>query len=354
MSGPQTPAIFDGHNDALFKLFSDDAFPDIQSFLDGRDDHVDVPRCLEGGFGGGMFAVYAPSPIDIDAAFAEMAEPEYDLGLPEPLEWSEAAAVALAQTAALFRLEALGALKVCRSVREIEDCLENGPMAAVLHMEGAEAIDADFNALDVLYRAGLRSLGPVWSRPNIFGHGVPFRYPGDGDTGPGLTELGVELVRRCDALGILIDLSHMTEAGFWDVARHSDRPLVATHSNVHAISPHARNLTDRQLAAIRERDGIVGINFAVAFLREDGRMVDTGLDMILRHMDHLIDRLGEDRVGFGSDFDGAQVPVALGSAAGLPVLRQAMLDHGFGAELMKKLCHGNWLRVLAQIWAEGD
>ena len=99
---------------------------------------------------------------------------------------------------------------------------------------------------------------------NRFGYGVPFRYPSSGDIGPGLTEDGKRLVAHCDKSGILLDLSHLNEAGFWDVAKQSQNPLVATHSNAYEISPHARNLTDRQLAAIAESDGMVG--WAVAFL----------------------------------------------------------------------------------------
>jgi membrane dipeptidase len=136
----------------------------------------------------------------------------------------------------------------------------------VLHIEGAEAIDPNFEFLDVLYEAGLRSLGPVWSRPNAFGHGVPFRCPSSPDTGPGLTDLGKELIGACNRLGILIDLSHLNERGFWDVAAISNAPLVATHSNAHALSPHSRNLIDSQLAAIRETGGIVDVNFATSRL----------------------------------------------------------------------------------------
>src|SRR5690606_476421 len=122
------------------------------------------------------------------------------------------------------------------------------------------------------------SLGPVWSRDNAFAHGVPFAYPSSPDTGPGLTDAGKELVRACNRMGILIDLSHMTEKGFFDVARVSDQPLVATHSNVHAITPSARNLTDRQLDAVRDSKGVVGLNYAVSFLREDGQeRADTGI-----------------------------------------------------------------------------
>ena len=140
--------------------------------------------------------------------------------------------------------------------------------AAVLHMEGCEAIDADLSALEIFYAAGLRSLGPVWSRNNIFGHGVPFAFPMSPDTGPGLTDAGKRLVKECNRLGVLIDLAHLTEKGFWDVARLSDQPLVVSHSNVHAITPVARNLTDRQLDAVRESKGLVGLNFAVGMLRQ--------------------------------------------------------------------------------------
>ncbi|WP_245972369.1 dipeptidase [Rhodovulum iodosum] len=350
MSGPIQPAVLDGHNDVLLKLYRAGGLAAAETFITGRDGHIDLPRATEGGFGGGFFAVFIPSAIDLDEKTEQMQRPSYDLPLPEPIDWEDALPVALTEAAILFRLEELGALTVCRSAADMRACLAGGRMAAILHMEGAEAIDPDLHALDVLYRAGLRSLGPVWSRPTIFGHGVPFRYPSDGDIGPGLTDHGLRLVKRCNELRIMIDLSHMNMAGFWDVARQSDAPLVATHSNAHAVCAHARNLTDDQLAAIRDSDGMVGLNFAVAFLREDGRMVDTGLDQMLRHLDHLIDRLGETRVGLGSDFDGAVVPSEIGSAAGLPALREAMRAHGYDEGLMKKLCQENWLRVLEKTW----
>jgi len=350
MTNPIQPAVFDGHNDVLLKLYKAGGASQAESFVTGCDGHIDLEKARAGGFGGGFFAVYIPSPIDLDDKFEEMTKPQYDLPLPEPVELKEALPVALAQAAILFRLEQLGALKICRTAAEIRDCLNDGTLAAIFHIEGAEAIDPDLAALELFYRAGLRSLGPVWSRPTIFGHGVPFRFPGDGDTGPGLTDAGVRLVQRCDQLGIMVDLSHLNEAGFWDVARQSTKPLVATHSNAHAICPHARNLTDRQLAAISDSDGMVGVNFAVAFLRDDGRMLDTGLDQMLRHIDHLIEHLGETRVGLGSDFDGARVPSEIGTAAGLPNLRQAMIAHGYDDELLTRLCHANWLRVLEKTW----
>ena len=346
-------AIFDGHNDVLLKLYRTGGLQAVEGFLSGRDGAIDLPSAKTGGFAGGFFAVYVPSPTDIEFKFDEMTKDRYDLPLPDPIDWEDAFPVVMAQAAILFDLEARGALVVCRSASDIRTAFKNGKMAAIFHIEGAEAIDPDFHTLEVLYQAGLRSIGPVWSRTTIFGHGVPFRYPSTGDIGPGLTDHGLRLVRKCDDLNIMLDLSHLNEAGFWDVARHSTKPLVATHSNAHVICPHSRNLTDKQLAAICESDGMVGLNFAVAFLRDDGKMLaDVPLEQMIRHLDHLIEHVGEDGVGFGSDYDGAVVPEALTSCAGLPDLRHAMARHGYNDALIAKLCHGNWLRVLEKSWGQ--
>ena len=172
-------------------------------------------------------------------------------------------------------------------------------------------------------------------------------FPSSPDTGPGLTDAGRELVRACNRLGILIDLSHLNEAGFWDVAALSDAPLVATHSNAHALCAASRNLTDAQLDAIRDSGGVVGVNFAITFLREDGLLVaDTPITEIVRHIDYFAERMGIDHVAFGSDFDGAEVPEELGGAAGLPKLVAALRDSGYDDDALAKITHGNWLRVL--------
>lgn len=344
------PPIFDGHNDVLLKQHNRGPAA-LEGFKNGYEEHIDLPKSKIGGFAGGFFAVYVPSISDDSFSDEEMCKPRYDLPLPAEIPQKDAIDVVLSQTAILHRLQNDGSLQICTTVSEIRECMASGKMAAILHIEGAEGIDTGFDTLEVLFQAGLRSLGPVWSRPTAFGHGVPFRYPSDGDTGEGLTDAGKDLVRECNRLGIMLDMSHMNSKGFWDTVQISDAPIVATHSNAHALSPHARNLTDDQLAAIKDSDGMVGLNFAVAFLRQDGQMnPDTSLDIMIRHLDYLIDKLGEDRVGFGSDFDGATVPNAIGDAAGLPVLCQAMKDAGYGDALMKKICHENWLAVLERTW----
>ena len=140
-------------------------------------------------------------------------------------------------------------------------------------------------------------------------------------------------------------------ADAWDVAAISNAPLVATHSNAHALSPHSRNLIDSQLAAIRETGGIVGVNFATSFLRRDGRHdVDTPIELVIEHLEHILEHVGENGVGFGSDFDGAKIPAAIGNAAGLQNLVEVMRTRGYGEPLIEKLCYRNWLRVLGQTW----
>jgi membrane dipeptidase len=256
----------------------------------------------------------------------------------------------------LFRLEreAQGAIKVVRNVAEMVQALADGTFAMIFHIEGAEAIDANLNALEALYQAGLRSLGIVWSRPNIFASGVPFAFPASPDTGPGLTEAGKALVKACNELGILVDLSHLNEKGFWDVAKLSTAPLVATHSGAHALCASTRNLTDPQLDAIRESGGMVGVNFHVGFLRADGKRdaATTSLTEIVRHVDYMVERMGIDHVALGSDFDGAVMPGDLRDVAGLPKLMEALGAAGYDEAELRQIAYGNWLRVLQQTWHE--
>lgn len=346
--------VFDGHNDVLLRLWRHGADEAERRFLEGEaTGHLDLPRIRKGGFAGGLFAIFVPGMEQAADADEAMLRAEYDLPLPAEVPVPDALPVTLALAALLVRIEraSKGGVTVCTSAAGIRAAMEAGSLAAVMHIEGAEAIDPDLYTLDVLYKAGLRSVGPVWSRPNAFAHGVPFRFPSSPDTGPGLTDAGRRLVRECNRLGVLVDLSHITERGFWDVAEISDKPLVATHSNAHAVTPHARNLTDRQLDAVAETKGIVGINYATAFLRPDGRMIaDTPLEHVLRHADHLIERLGVDHVGLGSDFDGAVIPAAMKDVTGLPVLIEAMRSHGYDEATLRKICHENWLSVLERTW----
>lgn len=329
--------VFDGHNDVLLRLREKGG-----TFFDrSGDGHLDLPRARQGNLAGGFCAIFVPSP-----------EKGMDVPMSAPPP-AEASSVAMGMMADLMRIESAsgGEVTIVADAEALEQALAADRFAAVIHIEGAEPIDEDFANLEVFYRAGLRSLGLVWSRSNAFGHGVPFResHP---DTGPGLTDAGKELIRACNRLGIMVDLSHLNEKGFWDVAAISDAPLVATHSNAHALCATSRNLTDRQLDAIRESDGMVGVNFAVYFLEEGGSPETTSLDAIVRHVHYLADRVGIERVGFGSDFDGAGVPADLGDVTGLPRLIAALRDAGFSEEDIARISHRNWIRVLRKTWGQ--
>jgi membrane dipeptidase len=322
--------IIDGHNDLV-----------LHRWRGEESGHMDLDAAAAAGFAGGFFALYVPSP-----AVGELPTIPYALPLPEPIPFAEAAAVA----DELY--DTLVGLPVARA--ESVDDFREGRVTAIVHLEGAEAISPDLTNLEAWYERGLRSVGLVWSRPNAFAEGVPFRFPSSPDTGPGLTAAGVELVRACNRLGILVDVSHLNEAGFWDVAQVSEAPLVATHSNAHALCPASRNLADRQLEAVRDSGGVVGVNFAVTFLREDGSLLpdETPLSEIVRHVDHFVEVMGIDHVAFGSDFDGADVPAELAGAADFPKVVDALRAAGFDDDALAKITHGNWLRVLRETWRE--
>ncbi len=319
--------VIDGHNDLVLRRWRGEPSP-----------HMDLDAGRASGFAGGFFAIFVPSPHP-----PGMPSIPYAMPLADPIPQQEAAPVAEELFATLSGLPVRRALSV-GDFRE-------GEVAAIVHLEGADPLASDLSDLEAWYERGLRSVGLVWSRPNAFAEGVPFVFPGSPDTGPGLTDAGRALVEACNRLGILVDLSHLNEAGFWDVAATSDAPLVATHSNAHALCPSSRNLTDEQLGAIRDSGGVVGVNFAVTFLREDGHEVrDTPITEIVRHVDYLAERMGIDHVAFGSDFDGAVVPDAVGGVEGFPRVVEALAAAGYGDDALAKVTHENWLRVLGTTW----
>jgi membrane dipeptidase len=297
--------------------------------------------------GGGFFALYSSesrAPFD----FTSFDAGDFDMPLPERMEEGTALLAAIGQAGIAAQLQAAGYIDICTDAQSLARSFMSDRLACVLHLEGADCIGPDLLALDALYAMGLRSLGIVWSRPTIFGEGVPFRFDTDGDTGGGLTEHGKRLVARCKELGVMIDTSHLTMKGFWDVAE-AGLPLVATHSNAFEQGHNARNLTDDQLRAVKETGGMAGLNFATVFLSDDGwRTGKAGIADCLRQLDHMIEIAGEDHVGLGSDFDGAPMPDGIAHAGELPNLVQAMGQHGYDEALIAKICNENWLTFLSR------
>jgi membrane dipeptidase len=337
--------VFDGHNDAL-------TCPDHELIATGRGGgHLDLPRMRVGGVRGAIFSVFTPSRGERKRPLPR-GDGVIEFELASPVDHRRAAADASAAAGRLLALERAGHLRVAREAGDLDRARAgDGEAVAVLHLEGAEAIDPRLESLDTWYQAGLRSLGPVWSRSNRFGHGVPFISPSSPDTGPGLTDAGLALVYRCAELGILVDLSHLNEAGFWDVAELALGPLVASHSAVHALCATSRNLTELQLEAIGNSDGLVGIVFACPFLRPDfADDPDTPLELVVDHARYVAERIGVEHLALGSDFDGATIPAAIGDAAGMPMLLEAFAAAGFSQSELDAIAWGNWRRVLGAWW----
>jgi membrane dipeptidase len=340
--------VLDGHNDALLRLHADESDP-VTAFREGRDDgHLDLPRAREGGLAVGLFAAFAPSTGETEPT--ETAE-GYAYPYPDPPDPGRARRLTYEQFALLHRLaREVEGFRVVTDAAGLAACLDGEAVGAVPHVEGAAAVEPDLSNLDLLHAAGVRSIGPVWSRPNQFGHGVPAEFPGDPDTGPGLTDAGRDLVRACDERGIVVDCAHLNAAGLEDVTACSSNPLVVSHAGAHAVCPASRNLTDQQLELVGRSDGVVGVTFARGFLRPDGdRDADATVETLVDHVVHVADVAGVDCVALGSDFDGASVPSAVGDVAGLPAVLDAVGER-FSAGETRAIAADNWHRVLRETW----
>ena len=348
--------IFDGHNDTVINLYYPHRGGGRSFFEQSEKGHIDLPRARAGGFGGGLFAIFVTNddwlkgPPKKDVTVSESG---YSVKLTSSVSTESARATAQVLTESLFDLidKSDEQMRLVHTVDEIEQCMHEEVLAVVLHFEGAEMIDTNFEALHRYYQLGLRSLGICWSRPNTFGCGVPFKFPSSPDVGPGLTDAGKQLVRECNQLGVIVDLAHLNEKGFWDVAGITDRPLVVSHSAAHALCTSARNLTDRQLDAIGESNGLIGVSFFKNDLRGDGELEpDTPLSALVDQIVYIAERIGIDHVALGSDFDGAPIPKEIGDVAGLPRLVTALEQAGFDEAALAKVCRENWFRVLKTTW----
>jgi membrane dipeptidase len=350
--------IFDGHNDTLLELYAPEEGEERSFFERSEHGHIDLPRAREGGLIGGIFAIYTPPPPGSPEREREygltITEDGYEVMQRSPLdhEYSKEFTDGVIDFLYDLQKQGDGEVALVRTYEDLERNLQGGVFSMVLHFEDAVAIEEDLSNLEAYYERGLRSLGLVWSRPNVFGHGVPFRFPHSPDTGPGLTEAGKELVRACNRMGILIDLAHISEQGFWDVAELSEAPLVVSHAGVHALCPSTRNLTDGQIDAIGESKGLIGIIFSPGMIRADGQRDADSLPLtdLVRHFDHVVERIGVDHVAFGSDFDGALMAEELADATWLPNLMEALRERGYDDDSLEKIAYRNWFRVLRDTW----
>lgn len=285
--------------------------------------HIDLPRLREGGVKVQFFAAYI--------------EPEYK---------PERALKRVLQLFDVFFLQLEAAapeLVLATSAADIEKAVAAGRVAALLSIEGGEALQGDLGVLRLLYRMGVRSLGLTWNQRNDLADGV-----GEGRTRGGLTELGRRVVQEMNRLGMLVDVAHLAEAGFWDVCEVAEKPFIASHANAYSLCPHPRNLKDEQIKALAEKGGVMGITFAAGFVDVDENK--RNLSRVLDHIEHVVNLVGPDHVGLGSDFDGTrQVAAGLEDVTRLPALTQGLWERGFKRGDIEKILGGNFLRVIKEV-----
>ncbi len=245
------------------------------------------------------------------------------------------------------------------NAEELKHCRQTGKVGAVLTVEEGGVCGGSVKRLEELYDMGVRMMTLTWNFPNELGypninsldsrHGYQSLFQADGMHG--LTEAGREFVRRMEELGMLVDVSHLSDKGFWDVAETGTGPFVASHSNARAVCPCVRNLTDEMIRALAERGGVMGLNFCADFLRTmpEGEANPGRLEDVAAHALHILRAGGEDCLGLGSDFDGIDTNEALPGAQAMDKLWDALKQGGFTERQLDKIFYGNVLRVLSAV-----
>jgi len=283
--------------------------------------HVDIPRLQEGGVDCQVFAI--SSVRDRTPPYAlRTAMHMLDIFYTECERNKDAIALAPSYG------------DILRTARE-------GKVAAVLSIEGADVIEGDPGVLRMFHRLGVRMVGLVHSLRNLLADGVA-----DSRTGGGLSELGVQVVEELDRLGILIDISHLSDAGFWDLMDIAKGAIVASHSNSRAVCDHPRNMTDEMIEALADRGGVMGMNFAPFFVHPTHATVERVVD----HIDHIVDLVGPDHVGLGSDFDGIPTtPEGLEDVSKMPNITKELIRREYPDEDIRKILGENHLRVIKKV-----
>ncbi|MFS8525266.1 MAG: dipeptidase [Limnochordales bacterium] len=317
--------VVDAHCDTALRLAAGDSLTPGGGAAPG---HVDLPRLRAGGVDLQVFALW------VDADSRKHGR------LRRCLELLDAVVAETERLRDDFRL--------VLSARDIDAAAQAGQIGVLLSIEDGAALEGSLSALRAFYRLGVRAMGLTWNGRNELGEGVGAAK----GAGGGLTAFGRDVVREMNRLGMIVDVSHLSEAGFWDVLEISDAPVIASHSNAKAVCDHRRNLTDRQIKALADAGGVMGINFCPPFLADGGR---ASVEDIVRHVDHIVDLVGPGHVGLGSDFDGiSSTPEGAEDVARLPAVTEALAARGYGDEEIRAILGGNFLRVFRQILQPAD
>ena len=297
--------------------------------LDSAPGHICLEKLARGGVLLQCFAAFLP--------MADCAE-EYHIRV-SPWEF-------FLSQAALFERETARFPEILRPVRSMAEIGENrraGRISAMLTLEDSACLEGKPERIQTLYDKGVRMATLTWNYENCVG------YPHSENPAlhrRGLKEFGFTAVEEMNRLGIVVDVSHLSEGGFWDVVRAGKKPFAASHSCARALCGHSRNLSDEQLRALGDKGGVCGVNFFSRFLR-DGADHTENAD-ILAHMEHIADKAGIEAVALGSDFDGIDCTLEMGDCTGLPHLEELIADR-FGCDAAEKICAGNALRLFADV-----
>ena len=354
----QSLTVVDGHNDVLLRVLRGH---DITRRL--TSGHTDIPRLIEGGVDVQVFAVWSDDKKWETGAFKH-ANDQID-ALEKILE------------------ENPYQIAVAKSTADVADIVEQGKIAAIIGVEGGNMIENSIDNLVAFYDRGARYLTLTWNYNLPWVTAAEEEVKTSSPEGKGLTDFGRDVIRKMTELGMMVDLSHVGEKAFYDVLEISTKPVLVSHSNAYALTPHYRNLKDEQLEALKENGGVVGVNFFSVFLDSDyenkiqrlyqkhlGEDADTKLSIakqyaqlpenlqaevdvpisvLLDHIDYLVDKIGIDHVAVGSDFDGiSAAPKGLEDVSKFPTLTEALLERGYSKEDVAKIMGQNFLRIMKE------
>ena len=282
MKTKHTQRITHLHNRAFIVDAHFDLLWEVANRRDRGERQVIENRYLEGLRSGRMNLIVVPIYVE-DIFLPEM-------GLRKALSQVSHLHAEIRESPGLFRL--------CRNVKDAENAAMDDEIGLILAMEGADPIGNDLDLLTIFYELGVRCLGLVWSRRNYAGDGSHFQPVREGKKG-GLTAFGLELIDRAESLGMIIDISHLNDEGFWDVIDVARKPVIATHANCRAVASSKRNLTDEQIKALVATGGVIGINTIDAFIRDDSEK--STIAYLIDHVDHIADLTGIEHIGIGLD-----------------------------------------------------
>ncbi|MBO8170931.1 MAG: membrane dipeptidase [Bacillaceae bacterium] len=310
---------FDTHCDVLLKLWESEG--KIDFYCENDDLHVHYPNMVKSDILVQTFAVFVPPSLPVHNRFHTALE-----------------------MVDLFYEKIIRDQKQMRLIRTSDDLKHHlqkkDKPGAILSLEGADALQGNLTYLRTLYRSGVRSIGLTWNYRNEAADGVEEPSPG------GLSQFGRELVQEAARLNMIVDISHLSEKGFWDLAENFQIPIMASHSNCKSIHNHPRNLTDEQIKTIIHLGGVIGMTFVPGFIADKENVSVTDL---LKHIEHICSLGGENHIGFGSDFDGiSDTMIDLTDSGEYHILQEALLKH-YPEHLVRRFLCDNWAETYQKL-----